>query len=125
MSTTTITSLDEARDRIDEIDRRFVELLAKRYAVVDEICEMKAEDGDNVKDPDREAELLDHVASIAEENDLSPDLVRRLYDEILSHSVRRQRKRRGTSTGEEAASACSEATSLSASGPSSNGRDHT
>lgn len=117
MSTTTTTSLDEARDRIDEIDRRFVELLAERYAVVDDICELKAEDGDNVKDPDREAELLDHVASIAEENDLSPDLVRRLYEKILSHSVRRQRKQRSAAAGEEEAS-------VSANGVSTNGRDH-
>lgn len=94
MSTTTTTPLEDARDRIDEIDRRFVELLAERYAVVDDLCELKAENGDSVKDSDREAELLDHVANIAEKHDLSPDLVRRLYDEILSHSVERQRERR-------------------------------
>jgi 3-deoxy-7-phosphoheptulonate synthase len=94
MSTTTTTPLADARDRIDEIDRRFVELLAERYAVVDEICEMKAQSGDTVKDHDREAELFDHVSSIAEANDLSPALVRRLYETILSHSVQRQRSRR-------------------------------
>ncbi len=94
MPTTTTTPLQEARDRIDEIDRRLVELLAERYAVVDDICEMKEQDGSSVKDPDREAELLDHVAAIAEENGVSPELVRRLYEEILSHSVERQRERR-------------------------------
>ncbi len=118
MSTTTITSLEEARERIDEIDRRFVELLAKRYAVVDEICEMKAEDGNNVKDPNREAELLDHVATIAEENDLSPDLVRRLYDEILSHSVRRQRRRRNDSSNEGSTSSPANAASITSNGQS-------
>jgi chorismate mutase len=96
MSTpTTTTPLQEARDRIDEIDRRFVELLAERYAVVDDICALKEQEGDTVRDPDREAELLDHVSAIAEENGLSPTLVRRLFKEILSHSVERQRKRRG------------------------------
>lgn len=94
MPTTTTTPLQEARDRIDEIDRRLVELLAERYAVVDDICEMKEQDGDAVKDHDREAELLDHVSTIAEEKGVSPDLVRRLYEEILSHSVERQRERR-------------------------------
>lgn len=94
MSTTTTTPLEDARDRIDEIDRRFVELLAKRYAVVDELCELKAENGDTVKDSDREAELLDHVSTIAQENGITPELVRRLYDEILSHSVKRQREQR-------------------------------
>lgn len=95
MSTTSSTSLEEARARIDEIDRRIVELLAERYAVVDTLCETKAENGDTVKDEDREQALLDHVAAIAENHDLSPELARRLYDEILEHSVRRQRERRG------------------------------
>ena len=95
MSTTsTTTPLQEARDRIDDIDRRFVELLAERYAVVDDICALKEEEGDSIKDHDREAELLDHVATVAEENGLSPDLVRRLFGEILSHSVERQQERR-------------------------------
>jgi 3-deoxy-7-phosphoheptulonate synthase len=98
---TTTTPLQDARDRIDELDRRFVELLAERYSVVDDICELKAKEGDTVKDPDREAELLDHVAAIAEENGLSPDLVRRLFDEILSHSVDRQRERREEESQEE------------------------
>ena len=94
MSTDTTTPLQDARDRIDEIDRRFVELLAERYDVVDEICEMKEETGETVKDHDREAQLLDHVSTIAEENGLSAELVRRLYGEILDHSVARQRERR-------------------------------
>jgi 3-deoxy-7-phosphoheptulonate synthase len=102
---TSPTTLEEARDRIDDIDHSIVELLAERYAVVDELCEMKAENGDTVKDEDREQELLDHVASIAEKHELSPDLAQRLYDEILSHSVRRQRRQRedsgdGASTDE-------------------------
>ncbi len=94
MSTTTPSTLEDARDRIDEIDRRFVELLAERYAIVDELCAMKAENGDTVKDEEREQELLDHVAAIAEKHGLSPDLARRLYDEILAHSVQRQRRKR-------------------------------
>ena len=95
MSTTsTTTPLEEARDRIDDIDRRFVELLAERYAVVDDICKLKEEEGNTIKDHDREAELLDHVAAVAEKEGLSPDLVRRLFGEILSHSVERQQERR-------------------------------
>jgi chorismate mutase len=95
MSTTPSTSVEEARARIDEIDRRIVELLAERYAVVDALCETKAENGDTVKDEDREQALLDHVTALAEKHNLSPELARRLYDEILAHSVRRQRRRRG------------------------------
>ena len=94
MSTTTLDTLDDARDRIDDIDRRIVELIAERYAVVDELCEMKAENGDTVKDDDREQALLDRVASIAEKHGLSPDLAEQLYEDILAHSVERQRRQR-------------------------------
>ena len=95
MSTHTPPPIEETRNRIDAIDRRVVELLAERFATVDELCEMKAKNGDQVKDHDRESELFAHVASVAEENDLSPAFARKLYDEILSHSVQRQRQRRG------------------------------
>ena len=88
------TTMEEARDRIDDIDHRIVELLAERYAVVDDLCEMKAENGDTVKDEDREQELLDHVAAIAEAHNLSPALAQRLYEKILEPSVRRQRRQR-------------------------------
>jgi 3-deoxy-7-phosphoheptulonate synthase len=105
MPTPAPSTLDEARDRIDDIDRRVVELLAERYAVVDDLCAMKAENGDTVKDEDREQELLDHVASIAEENDLSPALARLLYEKILDHSVERQRRRRADETAVDTTSA--------------------
>lgn len=88
------TSLHDARESIDEIDRRIVELLARRYALVDEICETKAEADRTVRDPDREDELLDHVAAVAEEHGLAPQVARRIYDEVLTQSVRRQRRRR-------------------------------
>jgi 3-deoxy-7-phosphoheptulonate synthase len=129
MSTDTTTPLQDARDRIDEIDRRFVELLAERYDVVDEICKMKEETGETVKDHDREAQLLDHVSTIAEEHGLSSELVRRLYGEILDHSVARQRERRGEDPSDTEESPTHNGTahngtdvpSVSANGTSSNG----
>jgi len=92
-------SLDDARNCIDEIDRRVVELLAERYAIVDELCATKVKNGDTVRDPERESELLDHVASVAETHGLPPQVARRIYEEVLSHSVRRQRQRRNGESG--------------------------
>jgi len=91
MSTPT---LDDARDRIDEIDRQVVELLAERLSIVDDLCEVKAETDRTVRDPDREDELLAHVRTVAAEAGLSPELAHRIYEEVLSHSVRRQRRQR-------------------------------
>jgi chorismate mutase len=86
--------VQEARARIDEINERVVELLAERQAVVDELCEVKADTGQTVRDPEREAELLAHVRSVAEEEGLPPDLAETLFESILEHSVQRQRRKR-------------------------------
>jgi chorismate mutase len=115
MASSTTTSLQDARARIDEINERVVELLAERQAVVDKLCEVKADTGHTVRDPERETELLAHVRSVAEEEGLPPDLAETLFEAILKHSVQRQRRKRadGPASNGQAASADSEA-----SGPS-------
>lgn len=94
MASSTPSSLDEAREQIDEINRKVVELLAERQAVVDELCQLKAQTDRDIRDPEREAELLGHVRSVADESGLSPDLAECLFREILEHSVEQQRERR-------------------------------
>ena len=91
----TTTPLQDARTRIDEINERVVELLAERQAIVEELCAIKAENGQSVRDPEREAELLAHVRSVAAEAGLPPDLAETLFEDILAHSVQQQRRRRG------------------------------
>ncbi|MFB6097942.1 MAG: chorismate mutase, partial [Salinibacter sp.] len=94
MDPSTPPTLEDARTRIDEINRRVVELLAERQAIVDELCEIKAEAGRSVRDPEREAELLAHVRTVAADAGLPPDLAETLFEEILAHSVEHQRRRR-------------------------------
>ena len=86
------SSLQDARNRIDDVDRQLVELLAQRQELVDEIAETKAASGRDVKDPSREDELLTRVRDLARSADLSPDLVADLYGRILDHFVGRQRR---------------------------------
>ena len=88
------TTVQEARARIDEINERVVELLAERQSIVDELCDLKAETGQSVRDPEREAELLAHVRSVAEEAGLPPTLAETLFETVLEHSVQRQRRQR-------------------------------
>lgn len=131
MATSTLPSLEEARDRIDEINRRVVELLAERQGVVDELCNVKAQADEDIRDPEREAELLAHVRSVAEEAGLSPDLAELLFEEILTHSVDRQRRRRegGSSNDASGSEAPSEAVptkeTISQNGSTSSTRDTT
>ncbi len=111
MASSTPPSLQDARARIDEINERVVELLAERQAVVDELCDVKADTGQTIQDPEREAELLAHVRSVAEEEGLPPDLAETLFEAILKHSVQRQRRKRagGAASNGRAASRDSEA----------------
>ena len=88
------TTVQEARARIDEINERVVALLAERQDIVDDLCALKADAGRTVRDPEREAELLAHVRSVADEAGLSSDLAETLFEEILAHSVKRQRRQR-------------------------------
>jgi len=104
MDTSTTTSVQEARRRIDAINERVVELLAERQAIVDELCEIKADAGRPVRDAEREAELLDHVRAAAEEAGLSPTLAETLFEDILDHSVAAQQRRRASDEGPNAAS---------------------
>ncbi len=92
------TTVPEARARIDEINERVVELLAERQAIVDDLCELKADADRTVRDPEREAELLAHVRSVADEAGLPPTLAETLFEEILAHSVERQRRQRADGT---------------------------
>jgi len=101
------TALKHARERIDDIDRKLVRLLARRQQIVDEVAETKVETGRPARDASREEQLLDRVRSLADEAGLAPDLVARLYEHILAHFVQRQRRRLGrsdASTGKESES---------------------
>lgn len=87
-------SLNTARKQIDAIDQRLVDLLAKRQAVVDDISAVKAASDRDVRDPDREAQLLNRLRDYAKRAGLSPDLVTSIYGTILEHSVARQKMQR-------------------------------
>jgi len=120
MPTPSHDAVADARDRIDDIDRQFVQLLAERYAIVDDLCEAKEENGHTVKDCDREAKVLEQVADISDDLGLSPLFAKRLYKEILAHSVERQRQQR--SDGEAAVGSDEEQWNGAAGHRSSNGR---
>ena len=53
-----IMSLEDLRKEIDEIDKNIKELFVKRMQVVEKISDYKAETGDEIYKPEREAEML-------------------------------------------------------------------
>jgi chorismate mutase/prephenate dehydratase len=88
-----MSDLRELRNELDVIDKAIVTALARRARVVQSVAERKAAGTAPIRDDQREAKLLDHVGRLARDSSLDPTYVRRLYRQILDHSVRVQELR--------------------------------
>jgi len=78
-------SVDDWRRKIDEIDRRLVELLNERSRCVVEIGRIKQASGEALYQPDREKQVLDGVAQ-ANPGPLPDAAIRRLFERILDEA---------------------------------------
>jgi chorismate mutase len=79
------TSVEDWRRKIDEIDRRLVELLNERSQCVVEIGRIKQASGEALYQPDREKQVLDGVAR-ANPGPLPDAAIRRLFERILDEA---------------------------------------
>jgi chorismate mutase len=78
-------SVEDWRRKIDEIDRKLVELLNERSQCVVEIGRIKRVDGSPLYQPDRERDVLAGVES-ANRGPLSGAAIRRLFERILDEA---------------------------------------
>ena len=78
-------SLEDLRKRIDEIDRKLVELLNERAKVVIEIGKLKNKTGKPVYAPDREKEVLEKVTG-ANKGPLPNKCLQAIWRELMSGS---------------------------------------
>jgi chorismate mutase/prephenate dehydratase len=104
------------REKLDQLDRQLVEVLARRQRLVEKVVAAKADTGTEIRDPDREQDLLATVRSQARDSDLDPGYVEGLFRHILEQSLRVQsasllptpRERRATISYQGSAGAYSE-----------------
>jgi len=80
------TTLKEARDEIDIVDKGIVELIAKRNAYIKQIAHFK-NSIEEVKAEDRIADIISNVRSMAISLDLSPNLINDLYVRMIDEMV--------------------------------------
>ena len=78
-------SVADWRRKIDEIDKKLVELLNERSRCVLEIGRLKRQDGSALYQPDREREVL-AAAERANRGPLSEAAIRRLFERILDEA---------------------------------------
>lgn len=78
--------LNSLRDKIDEVDRELVALLARRLALVGEVGEVKSRHGLPIYAPDREAAMLARRREEAEASGVPGDLIEDVLRRIMRES---------------------------------------
>ncbi len=82
--------LNEIRKTIDRLDTSIVKALGERQRIVRQVLSDKLERSDEIRDPDREEELLKKIRQLGAEEGIDPYFLEQLFREIIQHSVRYQ-----------------------------------
>lgn len=90
--------LRETRELIDELDMELIALLARRTELAHRAARAKATIGAAVRDPVREARLMESRRRCAQELGLDPDGVAEIFESILNYSRSTQERRSSPSS---------------------------
>jgi len=80
------TTMTEVRAGVDDVDRRIVELLKRRFGYMDAAARIKP-DRTAVRDEWRKADVLAKVDAAAVALDVDQKLIARLYDDLIETSI--------------------------------------
>ena len=80
--------LASLREEIDQLDERLWEIIGQRADVVRQIGEWKRLHGEQVVQPERWQEVLQHCQSVADQYGLSETVVQEVMEAIHNESVR-------------------------------------
>ena len=80
--------LASLREEIDQLDEQLWEVIGKRADVVRQIGEWKRLHGEQVIQPERWQEVLQHCQSVADKYELSETVVQEVMEAIHNESVR-------------------------------------
>ncbi len=92
MSLDAMQTLAKCRERIDQIDRRLVELLNERTSVAEEIGRAKRGADLPIYEPKRETEVFNNITS-HNRGPLTADGLKRIFERIIDEMRRVQKDR--------------------------------
>ena len=84
-------SLGEVRAEIDRIDRAIVALIGERAGYVHAAARFKTSEAD-VAAPDRQIAMLRARREWAEAADLDPDVIEKMYRDLVAYFIVRERE---------------------------------
>jgi isochorismate pyruvate lyase len=85
-------SIDEIRNEIDRIDQSIISLLGDRFQYVKAIVQFKEPTQDGIVARDRYNAVIDTRRKFAQQAGIDPDLVEKLYREIMNHFIEEEIK---------------------------------
>jgi chorismate mutase len=83
--------LASLRGQIDHIDAELMNILARRFAVTNQVGQLKAKHSLNSVDPVREQEKLQRLRQLAQEKGLNDEFVHSLFQHIFNEVVKNHR----------------------------------
>lgn len=84
--------LDSWRKKIDALDGKIINLLAKRLEIVKKIGRYKKEHQLSPLDKKRWDKILEENSNLAKSHNLSADFIKKLFDIIHLYSLKLQQK---------------------------------
>ncbi|MEE4185188.1 MAG: prephenate dehydrogenase/arogenate dehydrogenase family protein [Gammaproteobacteria bacterium] len=91
--------LDQLRQRLNQIDREFLELMAERQSVVEQVSRLKLSSGQATRDYAREKQVLDQARADAQELGIAPDIAAEVMRLLIRTSLTRQENARVRAEG--------------------------
>ena len=88
-----VSSAEACLARIDEIDFEIIDLIAKRFAITDQVADLKAREGIAITDTGREKQIFEKVARDAEEMGIAAGPAIDFFRFIIDESKVRQGRR--------------------------------
>ena len=85
----------ELRVEIDALDVQLVDLLSRRSEYIDRAVDLKRIEKLPARITDRVAEVVGNVRVTASDRGLDPDIVERLWTELIEWSIAREAKHLG------------------------------
>ena len=84
-------NLDQARAKIDLIDQELIDMIATRQFYVDQAVRFKRT-AEDVQSPERVQQVINKVREQAIQLHTDPDLVEKIYREMIQHFIQRELK---------------------------------
>lgn len=84
------STMAEVREGIDTLDRQLVDLLTLRASFIDRATQLKQGNGWPARIPDRVEEVVANVKREAEVKGLDPELIERLWRQLIDWSIDRE-----------------------------------